>query len=432
MKLWKKFILFAGGLHLSLLVLAFYLLEFNKTAFVITELVILISIFFTINLYRSFIKPLNILAAGIESIKERDFSVQFNSVGQYELDQLIGVYNKMISNLREERIKQTEKNLFLEKLINASPSGILILGFDEQINALNPAAQELIKAKAIDVVGKKLCEIDRSFCNELSMLKSGESKIIQAGVQSFKCHKAHFIDRGFHHHFIIIEELTAEILKTEKKAYEKVIRMMTHEINNSIGAINSILQSSLGYKEQLQVEDKEEFSEVMQVCIDRNSRLSKFMSRFADVVKVPTPNLELVDLKEVIAGSKLLVAQVCREKSIKLLLESDDQPFGVKVDVQQIEQVLINVIKNAIEAIGENGTIKFIFTRNPDVLIIQDTGKGIPAEVKSQLFFSPFYTNKKEGQGIGLTLCKEILLNHGFDFSLDSGKEGLTEFRIRF
>jgi two-component system, NtrC family, nitrogen regulation sensor histidine kinase NtrY len=432
MKLWKKFLFFTGGLHLSLLVLAFYLLEYNKTAFIITEVVIVVSIIFTVNLYKSFVKPLNILAAGLESIKEKDFSIQFTPVGQYELDQLIEVYNKMINNLREERIKQTEKNLFLEKLIKASPSGIIILGFDDKVTALNPAALKLIKKTHENILGKKLQEVNNPLSTELAKVKSGESKVIQAGVKSYKCHKAHFIDRGYHHHFIILEELTEEILKAEKKAYEKVIKMMTHEINNSIGAINSILQSSLSYKEQLHLEDKEEFSEVLQVCIDRNSKLSKFMSRFSDVVKVPAPNFEIVDLRELIAGSKLLVTQVCREKNIKLIIESDDQPFGVKIDVQQMEQVLINIIKNAIEAIGEKGTIKFIFKRNPDLLIIQDTGKGIPANVKEHLFFSPFYTNKKEGQGIGLTLCKEILLNHGFEFSLETGKEGLTEFRIRF
>ena len=106
--------------------------------------------------------------------------------------------------------------------------------------------------------------------------------------------------------------------------------------------------------------------------------------------------------------------------------------FYVYLDRQQFEQVLVNILKNAVEAIGENGTIEIeISSGKIGALIVRDNGKGIPVENQSSLF-TPFYSTKKGGQGIGLTLAREILLNHGFKFSLMTLKTKLTEFKIIF
>ena len=119
------------------------------------------------------------------------------------------------------------------------------------------------------------------------------------------------------------------------------------------------------------------------------------------------------------------------EKEIKLSFTTAPIPINISADEQQMEQALINIVKNAIEAIGEKGDVKLVINQKPRQLIISDTGKGISAEQSEQLF-TPFFSTKKDGQGIGLTLVREILTNHGFDFSLKTVAPQQTEFTINF
>jgi signal transduction histidine kinase len=118
-------------------------------------------------------------------------------------------------------------------------------------------------------------------------------------------------------------------------------------------------------------------------------------------------------------------------KRVQFYYNLAENPFQVYADEQQMEQALINIVKNGIEAINENGSITFTTNLSNRQLTITDTGHGISANNAEHLF-SPFYSTKKDGQGIGLTLVKEILLNHGFEFSLQTVEPGLTNFEIRF
>lgn len=428
MRLRNRFILFAIFIHGALSMMTFFLWEYNTTLFVLSEVVILISVVITINLYLAFVKPLNILAAGLESLKEKDFSMKFMKMGQYELDQLIDVYNKMLDQLREERIGANEQYHFLEKLINASPSGIIILGFDGRIQKVNPSVSNYLGLGNDKILDKTLKEIQHPLTRKLEDLPPNASKILQGiGSQIYKCHKAHFIHKGFHQHFIIIEELTFEILQTEKKAYEKVVRMMSHEINNTVGAVNSILDSV----KKMKFSDDEDYFHVLQVCTDRNNRMAKFMSNFAGVVRLPEAKKEQHDLHRLLENIVSLFNETCRQKNIEIHLDLEGEKFPILFDLHQMEQVLINIMKNAIESIEENGKVTLITTNIPLQLIIRDTGKGISPEMQVKLF-SPFFSSKREGQGIGLTLTKEILYNHKFIFSLETRPEGYTDFTIRF
>src|SRR5690606_36146189 len=219
------FILFTLIIHVTLLLLAIQLLPDKKLLFVGTEAFILISIGISIHLYRSFLKPLNLIAMGVESIKDKDFSAKFIKTGQHEMDQLINVYSQMIDQLRDDRAKQQEQHFFLSKLIQASPSGIIVLDFEDRIKDINPAALHLFRTQRENILAQSLKGLPGRLSGEMAQLQSGASKIIKInGIKTYKCQKSHFMDKGFRHHFILIEELTQEMLSTEKKAYEKVIR----------------------------------------------------------------------------------------------------------------------------------------------------------------------------------------------------------------
>jgi two-component system nitrogen regulation sensor histidine kinase NtrY len=406
MKLRIKYILFVVIIHLLALVLTYYIFRENKLFFIGAEVFIIISIVIAVNLYQQLLRPLKTLMQGVEAIKDRDFNVKFLSTGKHEMDELIAVYNQMMDELRTERTRQEQQHFFLEKLIQTSPTGIVIMDFDGKIQQINPKAEQIIVPVLLDYINS---------------LAPGENIIVKVdGATTYRLQKSHFIDRGFARHFVMIEDLTAEIMAAEKNVYGKVIRMMSHEVNNTVGPVNSIMESALKTS-------NEPLKNALQIAIDRNHNLNHFMRNYADLVKLPIPRKKQVDINKLIQSVTALLAIKADDHAIKF--EFNSLPCLIMADELQLEQALLNIVKNAMEAIGKDGTISFVSNNNS--LTIADTGPGISEEHAAQLF-SPFFSTKKDGQGIGLTLVREIFINHGFDFSLKTVARNRTEFSIRF
>ena len=432
MKLRTKYILFVCILHLLTLGLTYFIFKENQVFFIVSEVFIIISIVIAWNLYIQLIRPLKLLMQGLDAIKDRDFNVKLLPTGKYEVDQLINVYNQMIDHLREERTLQEQQHFFLEKLIHTSPTGVIILDYDDHIQQVNPKALEILVIDEKGLIHQSIDALPADFSKHIKELKVGEPKTIKlGGVTTYKLQKSHFIDRGFSRTFIMIEELTAEILAAEKNVYGKVIRMMAHEVNNTIGPVNSIIQSTLKTDEIWDGHQADPLKDALQVALDRNQNLNLFMRNFADLVKLPEANKKHIDLHQLITSVSRLMHIKASEKEIGLVLNISDEPYYISADEQQMEQALINIMKNAIEAIDQKGTVQLITKPKARQLIIIDTGKGITPEQSEQLF-TPFYSTKKDGQGIGLTLVREILMNHGFEFSLKTEAERQTEFTIIF
>lgn len=421
-----RYILFITTLHVVLVFLAFKWLNENKLYFIASEILILISIIVSVQIYRDFSKPIDFVRSGIEAIKDKDFTIKFVPTGKNEVDVLIEVYNLMIDQLREERVKLNEQHFFLEKLIEASPIAILIFDFDDRISQVNAKARKQFQQEAGYFIGKKLRELDLSLLNQLEDLQDGDSKTVKInGVETYKVQRSHFMDQGFRRSFLMIEELTEDILESEKKAYGKVIRMMAHEVNNTLGATDSILQTTRQY---LSADSFLDLREALGVASDRNQKLATFMRNFADVVRLPPPKKEKADIAGLLKNVGIFMRSLAAQKEISLSVNlPEEHEFYINVDVNQIEQVFVNVVKNAIDACRPGNGIVMEITENQ--ILIKNNGLPISEEISGQLF-NPFFSTKKDGQGIGLTLTREILLNHGFSFSLTSGIDGWTVFMI--
>lgn len=224
-----KYIAYIAIVHLVLVLLVYQLLFENKPLFIASEVFLLLSAGMSIVLYNNFMQPIQFVKSGIEAIKDKDFSIKFVPTGKGEVDVLIEVYNMMIDQLREERIKLNEQHFFLEKLIEASPISIIILDYDDRIESLNSKAKAQFEQVGGSLIGKKPEETELPLLIELAGILDGESRLIKTnGIATFKAQRSHFIDRGFRRSFLMIEELTNEILESEKNAYGKVIRMMAH------------------------------------------------------------------------------------------------------------------------------------------------------------------------------------------------------------
>ena len=428
MKLRTKYLLFVIILHVVTLVLSYFIFRENNVLFIASEVLILLSAVISWQLYYELIEPLKTLMRGVEAIKDRDFNVKFLETGKYEMDQLIGVYNAMIDQLREEKIKQEAQHFFLAKLIHTSPTGILVLDFDENIQQLNPKARSILNLPDQGTDLHLTANLQSPLMQEIKSLPTGTSKTVTAnGVNTYKLQKSHFIDRGFPRYFVMIEEMTAEILAAEKKAYGKVIRMMAHEVNNTIGPVNSIIHSAL--KTAWPNGTNEHVKQALQVAADRNHNLNLFMRNFAEVVRLPEPDRKKINVNDLLLKTGKLMEMRALEKQVAFEYDLTETPWYINADEQQMEQAIINILKNAIEAIDDRGVVGISCKENE--LIISDSGKGINDENAIQLF-SPFFSTKKDGQGIGLTLVKEILINHGYHFSLKTVGPGRTEFVITF
>jgi len=365
--------------------------------------------------------------SGTNAIEDKDFTIKFVKTGSREMDRLIDVYNSMIDNIREERIQVEEQHYFLKKLINASPNGIIILDYDEKITDINPRAMRLLDLEK-NVLHHPITSFGNSILQQISSLEIGQPNIISTeGFEKYKCEVSHFIHRGFKRKFILIQELSKEILEAEKRAYEKIIRMMAHEVNNSVGAINSILQTHVEYN----TEENSEERESLEIAIERNNSMTLFMKNFAEVVRLPKPHFERIELNELLSNIGKLMESQANNQKVKIDFQLNHSNVFASIDSKQMEQVLVNIIKNAIESIDYEGIIQIISQQSPAAILIRDNGKGIAPEVIGNLF-TPFFSTKPDGQGVGLTLIREILLNHDAQFSLKTVEDGWTEFRIVF
>ena len=432
MSLRLQFLLFVTLIHGVLIALAWQLRTTSLPLFFGSEVVLLISIIIAVQLYRGFVRPFELIAAGTAAIQAKDFSMKFVPVGQREMDQLIGIYNQMIDALRRERVSQHEKSVLLERLIQASPAGILILDFEGRIESANAAAARFIGQPAAGLPGQLPAALPGAWGPALAALTEGQPQALRlSGLATYRATAAHFLDRGFTRRFVVLEELTQELIRQEKQAYEQLIRMMAHEINNSIGAINSILHSFQHYAPQLALADRPDFTEALDVSIARNTQLANFIGSFARLVRLPPPTRQPTDVGALLRATARLLQPQSAERRIQWHLDLPAAPLIIRLDAQQLEQALLNVAKNALEAIGQAGNIWVRVTAEPPALTIENDGPGLTPEV-SQRLFTPFFSTKRDGQGIGLTLVRDVLLAHGFQFRLETSEAGRTVFSVDF
>ena len=433
-----KFFFFILVLFLLALsgVLAYILDGKQSLHLYLLEGLIVFILVYLIVFYNKIVKPMNTIGSGMELLREQDFSSRLSRVGQYEADRIVNIFNRMMEQLKNERLRLREQNHFLDLLIQASPMGVIITTLDGDVSQLNPMAVKMLGVRPEEAMNKQLGQIDSPLAAELAAIPKEMTSVVRLNDSNiYKCTHSSFVDRGFKHPFFLIERMTEEVMRAEKRAYEKVIRMIAHEVNNTTAGITSTLDTV----EQALSEESgmEDICDVMRVCTDRCFSMSRFITRFADVVKIPEPTLSPVRLNELVSMCKRFMEGMCNDRNISLRLECNPEVGMVRLDVSLFEQVLVNIIKNAVESIESNsdnmqkpGEI-IVRTATPVSVEVIDNGPGISKEVEAKLF-SPFFSTKPHGQGIGLVFIREVLSRHGCTFSLRTYSDGLTRFCISF
>ena len=403
-------------LLLSLLIVGLFALlmrlTFNvhPTIFYVAEGMLVVVLIFLVVFYRKVIRPIDTLTGGMELLRDQDMSTTLAPSGQKETDEIVKTFNALITRLRNEHLRLDEQNSFLNLLIDASPMGVILCDLSGNVKSMNPAAQKML-TPAISEAMKTLP------LGEDTTLRLSNSQIYHLSHLSF-------LDRGYQHPFFLIESLTSEVMKAEKVAYEKVIRMIAHEVNNNVAGIVSTLDL-IG--EELHSDTSKE---ALDASRERTQKMAEFVTRFANVVKIPEPQLTLCDLSEEVEACHSFLEGLCQTHHIHLTFNLTDEAIPVHLDTTLFQQALVNIVKNAIESITDKGEITI--TTVPKTLTITDNGRGISPEV-AQHIFTPFYSTKPQGQGLGLLLIRDILTKHGCTFTLlTNPDDGLTRFTIVF
>jgi len=298
---------------------------------------------------------------------------------------------------------------------------------------MNPAAERIVGLGRAHAVGSGLDRLPGSLGEAVRTLSPHTSAVVGlSGATRVKVHHGTFMDRSFPRSFFLVEELTEELRHFERAAYEKLIRVMSHEVNNTVAAANSLLPSSLAYGSADGALNRLDFEQAIGIVIARTEQLGAFMRRFADVFRLPPPHRVPINLAEVILPVVTLVAAMPEAADTTIETVMIGRSPGAAIDRTLFEQAVLNVIKNAVEAAGAGGTVSVQVSSaegRPTIEVIEN-GPGLTAEAQANLF-TPFFSTKAHGQGIGLTFVQEVLAAHECAYSLERSGEH-TVFRIGF
>lgn len=358
-------------------------------------------------LYRCVAIPLQATRNGMYLLREQDFSSRLRPTGQPDADIIVDLYNTLISSMKAERLKNLEQNRFLTLVIEASPLGIAICDFDGKIIETNRAWQVMLTPdleKAIDET-------------EIGVTRT----VRLADALIFRISRLWFMDSGFRRYFILVERLTDEIAAAEKQMFNKIVRTIGHEVNNTLGSVMSVLDSL----EELHSDD-DLISDAITSSRTSCNNLVSFVRGYADIVKLPPVAPELTDMNSWLGQLRPFLLGMC-PANISLQFEPCIDECKANLDTMLMERVIVNIVKNSIESIGDKPDGRIDIVLQPKRLAIIDNGKGISKEVADKLF-TPFFSTKRPDRGLGLMLIADILRAHNFAFSLSTS--GSTTFSI--
>lgn len=407
-----------------------YAISDRRPLFYVIEGVIFLAVVFLIVFYRRVVRPIRYMADGVDMLRGQDFSSRLRKVGQYETDKIIDVFNPMMAQLKQERLRLREQNRILDLLLDASPLGVVAINSSGEVTVSNPAAMKIF---GVDSMGKRLADIRHPIVATLMNLREGQTEVLRmSSADIYRCQRVSFMNDGYAHPFFIIEILTAEMMAAEKAAYEKAIRMIVHEVNNTLGGVDATLHAFSGVWDADSPEEA-----VIATCLQRTQQLGSFISRFASAAKIPAPEFVESDLVAFIESNRYFLESLCVAAGVRFeVLIGSDKDFIAGFDPVLMEQVLVNVVKNSVESILAVGRTDGLVTIsiNPEerTLTVTDNGGGITPEVSKHLF-TPFFSTKPGGQGIGMIFIADILKKHRYKFSLSTSEvDRLTRFVIKF
>jgi two-component system nitrogen regulation sensor histidine kinase NtrY len=408
--------------------------------FLAIEVLLVASLALGMWLIRSALRPLEYTERFRDLLQDQVYAARLSESTLPELDELVQLFNTMLGTLYKERLELGEQRGFLDLLLEATPSAVIVFDFDGNISLMNACAHSLLRLD--EPKGKPLSHWGPDgLPGQLDALPLDQSVLLTDHEgRRFRAQRGQFHDRGFARHFMLVEEMTDVLESSERAMYDKLIRVLAHEVNNTVAATGSVLDSLLFYKAQLAERDSEDFSTAIVAVKRRNVSLGEFIERFTRVVKMPDPDLRPTSVAAMMDDILWLNREHCKRSGIAIGWTRRAEIAPMRLDSHLMEQALLNIVKNAVEAVeatgretGQPGSIRFTLDdEGAQVrLSIIDSGNRL-GEVPARQLFTPFVSTKKGGQGIGLMFVREVLNRHGLSYRLAPTGAQETCFEICF
>ena len=351
-----------------------------------------------------------------QNLQDGSFNTNANQLKMHELKPLADSLNQMSAQLRTERATLYQRELLLDTVLQSSPTALLLTDAADTVLMSNPAARVLLhQGKAFD--GSKLATVATDkpeLHNALNSRQQGLIRLDNAEQSVWHLSVSQFQLNQKLHWLYLLKPLTREIQREELNAWKKLLRVIGHELNNTLAPLSSLAFSGKTMADQQHLAA---LSQLFDTISERCLHLNQFVQAYIQFAKLPTPKLAPVNWPR-------LINQLQDQYDFELLGQLPALQW--QADPQQLTQLLLNILKNAHESGSppEHISLRLLEQNNLLTLCIQDGGGGIPADVLQHVLI-PFYTSKTTGSGIGLTLCRDIIEAHGGTISLRNNAGGL-------
>ena len=415
--------------------------------FVYLLVAIPVIIFQVIDIYRFQRKAHEELSEFVESVHYRDFSRYFDvKHAPLELQPLRKGFNEINTTFKVISKEKETQYQYLQKILELVDTGILSYEIESgTIVWMNESLKRMLQLPYLKTI-HSLAKRDNELYKDISELKPGENKISTAHMErtSFKVllSATAFQTEGKKYKLIAFQNVNEALDETESRAWQKLLSVMTHEIMNSVAPISS-LADTLKHRLQQSVSAlNNDYGSVddLEVGIDtikrRSEGLLKFAETYRNLNKITTLNLQKVYVREIFGNLLQLMQPTLEQKNIELETILKEPDLQLEVDINLLEQVLINLVVNAIEAVKERSEPRivlsaFVSNNRKTVIKVSDNGPGMPPELLDKIFV-PFFSTKKSGSGIGLSLCKQIMMLHKGNIQVQSEEGVGSAFLLQF
>ncbi len=371
------------------------------------------------------IYPLHTLSNLLEALREGDYSLRGSRARQNDaIGDVVWEVNALSETLRQQRLRVEETLNLLSKVM--SEIDIAVLTFDDRrrLRLINASGARLLARPAAELIGLNAAELGMTECLDIEH-ETTLKRSFPGASGRFGLRRVQFRQEGIPHELLVISDLSRALRQEERQAWQRLIRVLGHELNNSLAPIRSMAETlgSMVSREPLPDEWREDTRGGLNLIRDRADALSRFMLGYSALARLPAPERKPIALAA-------LVARATRwEQRLPVRLVAGDD-LDVFADADQIEQALINLIKNAAEAMlgdsnvsGAAGEIEVNWTsQGREVLIaVLDRGPGLAS---TENLFVPFFTTKQGGSGVGLVLARQVAEAHGGSLSLENRVDG--------
>jgi nitrogen fixation/metabolism regulation signal transduction histidine kinase len=412
-------VLLVMAIQLILLGFAFQLID-QPTGWIwaillIGNAMLILAVISALNPIKEVLQALDI---GVNSFNDKDFSITIDNQQYSEFSLIIDTYNNLAKVMRDERMAIYQRELLLDTVIQSTPVALILTNSHGHIVYSNLAAKTLLNQKKT-LEGMKFADIYQHMPQALMEATANkqdgliteklndETIVYHLNYQSFTLNEQQ-------HNLYLYKNLTSDMSRKESDIWKQVIRLISHELNNSLAPISSLTNSAK--KVLASNQNQHMLPEMLDTISRRSAHLHQFIEQYAHFARLPQPNKSAVELRPFIQT----ITQLCEVETVTRF-----EANTLHCDTAQIEQVLINLIKNAKESGSNLSRIVLGVYQKADHMTFEvtDQGKGMTEPQLLQALL-PFYTTKSEGTGVGLALCNEIVIAHGGKLKLENQKDG--------